>query len=89
MDEIVRYQLRKPAASAADNLVLQPVAVKRKLRGWSTGCARSITTRSPHFEVSIDRGMQFRGDTGDFLELAGNLLDNACKWCDETSAHHA
>ena len=32
-------------------------------------------------EVNVERGMQFRGDSGDFLELAGNLLDNACKWC--------
>ena len=38
--------------------------------------------KHPEFEVRIEKGMQFRGDTGDFLELAGNLLDNACKWCE-------
>ena len=31
--------------------------------------------------VDVPEGILFRGDTGDFLELAGNLLDNACKWC--------
>jgi two-component system sensor histidine kinase PhoQ len=72
MDEIVRYQLRKPAASVADNLVLAPVRVDKEI-------ARLI--ENPEFDVAIERGMQFRGDKGDFLEVAGNLLDNACKWC--------
>ena len=37
-----------------------------------------------HFQidVSIDQNASFRGDTGDFLEMAGNLIDNACKWCE-------
>ncbi len=82
MDEIVRYQLRKPAASVADNLVLQPVPVEKEVRRLIDGLRKVYHDKQPEFEVRIDRGMQFRGDTGDFLELAGNLLDNACKWCE-------
>jgi len=37
--------------------------------------------KHPVIESEVTPGMKFRGDTGDFLELAGNLLDNACKWC--------
>jgi len=82
MDEIVRYQLRKPAASAADNLVLQPVPVEKEVQRLIDGLRKVYHDKAPQIDVSIESGMQFRGDTGDFLELAGNLLDNACKWCE-------
>ena len=81
MDEIVRYQLRKPAASVADNLVLAPVPVEKEVTRLIDGLRKVYHDKAPDFEVRIEKGMQFRGDTGDFLELAGNLLDNACKWC--------
>jgi two-component system sensor histidine kinase PhoQ len=83
MDEIVRYQLRKPAASVADNLVLQSVNVEKEVTRLIEGLRKVYHDKAPNFAVSIESGMQFRGDTGDFLELAGNLLDNACKWCEK------
>jgi two-component system sensor histidine kinase PhoQ len=82
MDEIVRYQLRKPAASAADNLLLAPVPVEKEVTRLIAGLRKVYHDKSPEFDVRIEKGMQFRGDTGDFLEVAGNLLDNACKWCE-------
>lgn len=81
MDEIVRYQLRKPAVSVADNLVLKSVLVEKEVLRLIDGLRKVYHDKGPEFELSIETGMQFRGDTGDFLELAGNLLDNACKWC--------
>jgi two-component system sensor histidine kinase PhoQ len=81
MDEIVRYQLRKPAASVADNLVLVPVPVEREVKRLIEGLRKVYRDKNPEFDVRIESGMQFRGDKGDFLEVAGNLLDNACKWC--------
>jgi two-component system sensor histidine kinase PhoQ len=80
MDEIVRYQLRKPAASA-DKHVLAAVPVETEVARLIDGLGKVYRDKRPEFEVNIEPGMQFRGDTGDFLELAGNLLDNACKWC--------
>ena len=82
MDEIVRYQLRKPAASVADKLVLQSVNVEKEVSRLIDGLRKVYHDKAPNFTVSIEAGMQFRGETGDFLELAGNLLDNACKWCE-------
>ncbi len=30
----------------------------------------------------IDKRLRFHGDREDLLELLGNILDNACKWCE-------
>ena len=81
MDEIVRYQLRKPS-SAAGKLVLAPVPVEQEVNRLVEGLRKVYRDKQPDISVSVEAGMQFRGDTGDFLELSGNLLDNACKWCE-------
>jgi signal transduction histidine kinase len=31
-------------------------------------------------EVTVANGLKFRGETQDFEEMAGNLIDNAAKW---------
>jgi two-component system sensor histidine kinase PhoQ len=81
MDEIVRYQLRKPATLATRNLVLTQVSVAKEVDRLVDGLRKVYHDKDPVIETAIEDGIQFRGDKGDFLELAGNLLDNACKWC--------
>ncbi len=81
MDEIVRYQLRKPAASGGGGFMLGTVDVTRELGRLVAGLRKVYEEKAPEIEMQVDPGIRFRGDTGDFLELAGNLLDNACKWC--------
>ena len=86
MDEIVRYQLRKPASSSADNLVLAPVPVAEEIERLVGGLRKVYHDKQPQIDKDVASGIIFRGDTGDFLELAGNLLDNGCKWCDRRVA---
>ena len=81
MDEIVRYQLRKPGTSRADSLVLTLVPVKAEIERLVDGLRKVYHDKEPDIETQISNGMKFRGDSGDFLEIAGNLIDNACKWC--------
>lgn len=82
MDEIVRYQLRKPATSESSHLVLTPIHVNDEVNRLVDGLAKVYRDKHPTIETDISVGMRLRVDAGDFLELAGNLLDNACKWCD-------
>ena len=55
MDEIVRYQLRKPAASA-DKLVLAPVPVGKEVARLVDGLGKVYRDKQPEFEVRIERG---------------------------------
>lgn len=82
MDEIVRYQLRKPATSRADSLVLTLIPVKAEVLRLVEALKKVYHDKGPEIETQITDDMQFRGESGDFLEIAGNLIDNACKWCE-------
>jgi two-component system sensor histidine kinase PhoQ len=84
MDEIVRYQLRKPSTSQAQNLVLARVPIEPEVDRLVAGLRKVYRDKAPVIESEVGAGLTFRGDAGDFLEMAGNLLDNACKWCQRT-----
>jgi len=81
MNDIVRYQLNKPASGRGDGLGVVATPVQAELDKLVEGLGKVYSEKAPTIEVDADNGLKFRGDIGDFLEIAGNLLDNACKWC--------
>ena len=82
MDDIVRYQLRKPAKLIAHSGIgLAPLAIREELGRLADGLGKVYRDKQPGFAIDVAADAEFRGDRGDFLELAGNLMDNACKWC--------
>lgn len=80
MDEIVRYQLRKPAAGGMGQ-VLGRIDVPAEIRKLADSMRKVHHDKQPAIEMDLQEPLLLRADTGDFLELAGNLIDNACKWC--------
>jgi two-component system sensor histidine kinase PhoQ len=81
MNDIVRYQLRKPATIHTESLGVASVAIDRELTRLVDGLRKVYREKQPTIELDVTAGIHFRGEPGDFLEVAGNLLDNACKWC--------
>jgi two-component system sensor histidine kinase PhoQ len=81
MNAIVEHQLKRAAASGGTLLGQAPVdvaVVAADIRGTLLKVYRS---KDFAIELAIEPGASFIGDRGDLLELLGNLLDNACKWC--------
>ncbi|MET0988466.1 MAG: ATP-binding protein [Steroidobacteraceae bacterium] len=81
MDGIVRYQLKRAAASGATGLGSAPIAVSELLTPLRAALLKVYADRDISCELDIVADAQFVGDREDFTELAGNLLDNAFKWC--------
>jgi two-component system sensor histidine kinase PhoQ len=81
MNDIVRYQLRKPATIHTKALGVAAVPVAPELTRLVEGLSKVYRDKSPEIELDVTESIRFQGEPGDFLEVAGNLLDNACKWC--------
>lgn len=81
MDDIVRYQLKRAAASAGTALGSAPVRVREVLVPLRSALLKVYFDRDIDCELNVADDCQFVGDQGDLTEIAGNLLDNAFKWC--------
>ncbi|MCC7410461.1 MAG: hypothetical protein IT495_02335 [Gammaproteobacteria bacterium] len=80
IDQTVDYQLQRAAASGRRALAA-PVAVRTLIERILASLAKVYAHKNIAFEVAIHPNVQFAADEGDLMEICGNLLDNACKWC--------
>jgi signal transduction histidine kinase len=71
----------KRARLAGAALPGQHVDIRSELERLAYAVRTMYAEKSLDIEIRANPGARFAGDTEDFLELMGNLLDNAAKYC--------
>lgn len=83
MDNTIQYQLRRAATAGSSPgmgmILLRPVADR-----IISSVTKAYRNKRPDITVEVDDNIGLRIDEGDLMELLGNLIDNAFKWC-----HHS
>ena len=80
MDHIVEYQLQK-AATAGRATLATPIAIKPIVLKLIESLNKVHHQKVVKVAVDIDDDTRLRGDEGDLMEMLGNVIDNAYKWC--------
>ncbi len=89
MDDIVAYQLSRAATSGVPTFVT-PLQIEPHAEDLVRGLEKVHAARNVLCEFDIDPEARFYGESGDLLEILGNLLENAFKWANHRvllSAH--
>jgi two-component system sensor histidine kinase PhoQ len=81
MNGIIEHQLHRAAASGGQLLGQPPVDIEPVAQELRRVLSKVHGAKDLAFEIQVQSGLQFAGDRADLTEALGNLLDNACKWC--------
>lgn len=81
MDDIVRYQLKRAAASAGTSMGAVPVPLIDVIGPLDDTLHKVYFERRVHSVIDVPAHCSFLGDRNDLMEIIGNLLDNAFKYC--------
>ena len=79
MQHMIATRLQRAAASARRSIG-QAVDIKTQVERLVQSLNRVYSQKMIKTDVIIESGLAFYGEQRDLLELAGNLLDNACKY---------
>jgi len=82
MNEIVAYQLKR-AAVAGHRTFVTGVPVIDVLDKIVNTLKKVYPNRNIKVNSQVAPGAEFYGEKGDLMEVLGNLLENAFKWCDQ------
>lgn len=79
MRDIVDYQLRR-AVLGGSGATLASLEVAAPLAELAGALRKVYASKELELELDVPAGLAFPMERGDLMELAGNLLDNACKY---------
>jgi signal transduction histidine kinase len=82
MRDQVNYHLDRARAAALAGTLGSISEVEPVIAGLTRTFAKIYRDKDLAITVSIPGGTRFRGERQDLEEMAGNLIDNACKWAD-------
>ncbi len=82
INRIVEYQLQRAATSGCNPLT-QPVNVYRVIEKIGNSLEKVYANKNVKLQILASKQMLFHGDESDLMEIVGNLLDNAFKWCNQ------
>jgi len=80
MHEIVEYQLQR-AAAKGQRKITGRVDISIVLQKIITSLEKVYADKNIDFDFADNQDCQVYCEQGDMFEIAGNLLDNAAKWC--------
>ena len=81
MAQIVDHQLKRAVAGGGATLGQASVPLLPLLTELRATLLKVHARKDLRIDLDVPAGLGFVGDSGDIIELLGNVLDNACKWC--------
>ncbi len=89
MKRQVDHHLQRARAAARGQVVGVSTSMDETVIPLARTLERIYRDKDIDFDLSIPDGLMFRGEKRDLEELAGNLMDNACKWTKSRVSVHA
>lgn len=83
MDEIVEYQLHR-AAAKGERKTIKSVDLSLIINKITASLNKVYIDKAIVFDIALPDTCLIYCEQGDLYEIVGNLLDNACKWCEQT-----
>jgi two-component system sensor histidine kinase PhoQ len=80
MNQIVEYQLKR-AAAAGGRRLSAPVPLRPLVEKLCGALGKVYRDKGIRYDIDLPPRLGWRMDEGDAMEMLGNLLDNASKWC--------
>ena len=82
IDEIVEYQLHR-AAAKGEQKAIKTVDLSVIINKITASLNKVYLDKNITFDINMPNACLIYCEEGDLYEIVGNLMDNACKWCQQ------